>query len=570
MMIYSKRRNHDLNPRGGGRTYISFEEGSEKIGAMQKIMGVTKLALTNCDTYTKKILGRSGVMVRLLPSHQGKPGSISSRVASGFSYARIVPGNENQELLAFELLEQHAANSSFSSSSSFVAALMERTVKSTPKKSVWPELGSYMNPMSVNTDVHKQYTQNYKKYISSYPKSESKPIPVHVETTNKEFNVGCEQASKTVYNVAAEERNLHVHFADEDENEGSEVSDTNQLGAIVVAVVHVVRNHKSIKESKALFAVTVFSSELLTSRLQDLENEMEIFEKANIELAKIKKDHEDNVRKFTKEKKSEEKKLKEEEERIKNMLEEERRKLGKERLVLQKHSKSLKNHPSKEEREEIQALKQQGHITPRFLQLVANTSMCCERHCWDLQTIMDNRCTEEHVTWFTPAVAGICHLDDQELLQAWIVELPSSSESLMPHVVGSDNYTRCSTGLFDTSERRWEGGTTGQTEYHYTDGSKKVTFADGSIKLIYTTGQEEWVLPDNTHWTVGSQGEKVVTLPNGDKEISTEDYLVCEEELAILLSSESEDEVLYQVVENLEADAVRRLACPQDILRLSV
>lgn len=103
----------------------------------------------------------------------------------------------------------------------------------------------------------------------------------------------------------------------------------------------------------------VFKSSLLRTRLEQLEKEIEIFRQENTTLQKKQKRHADEVVKFNKEKNEFQKKMQEEKEKMESLLQEERKKLNKEKSVFEKYCKDLRNQPTKQEREEIQALKQQ-------------------------------------------------------------------------------------------------------------------------------------------------------------------------------------------------------------------
>jgi centromere protein J len=103
----------------------------------------------------------------------------------------------------------------------------------------------------------------------------------------------------------------------------------------------------------------IFKSTLLRTRLEELEKEIETFRKENAHLQKIQKKHKEEVSRFNKEKNELQKKMYEEKEKMDSFLQEERKKLNKERSVFEKYCKDLRNQPTKQEREEIQALKQQ-------------------------------------------------------------------------------------------------------------------------------------------------------------------------------------------------------------------
>jgi len=103
----------------------------------------------------------------------------------------------------------------------------------------------------------------------------------------------------------------------------------------------------------------IFKSSLLRTRLEQLEKEIEIFRQENTTLHKKQKRHAEEVQKFNKEKNEFKKKMQEEKEKMESFLQEERKKLNKEKSVFEKYCKDLRNQPTKQEREEIQALKQQ-------------------------------------------------------------------------------------------------------------------------------------------------------------------------------------------------------------------
>lgn len=103
----------------------------------------------------------------------------------------------------------------------------------------------------------------------------------------------------------------------------------------------------------------VFKSSLLRTRLEQLEKEIEIFRQENTTLHKKQKRHAEEVQKLNKEKNEFKKKMQEEKEKMESFLQEERKKLNKEKSVFEKYCKDLRNQPTKQEREEIRALKQQ-------------------------------------------------------------------------------------------------------------------------------------------------------------------------------------------------------------------
>ncbi len=65
-----------------------------------------------------------------------------------------------------------------------------------------------------------------------------------------------------------------------------------------------------------------------------------------------------------------------------------------------------------------------------------------------------------------------------------------------------------------------------QTEKHYPDGTKEITFPDQIIKYLFPSGVEESIFPDGTVIRVEKSGDKVMEFPNGQREIHTEQYKV--------------------------------------------
>lgn len=66
----------------------------------------------------------------------------------------------------------------------------------------------------------------------------------------------------------------------------------------------------------------------------------------------------------------------------------------------------------------------------------------------------------------------------------------------------------------------------GQIERRSKDGTIEVTFPDGSVRIVQADGSEKWVLRDGTIAETSSNGEKILSLPNGQREIHTKDHKV--------------------------------------------
>ncbi|XP_035737856.1 centromere protein J-like [Vespa mandarinia] len=64
----------------------------------------------------------------------------------------------------------------------------------------------------------------------------------------------------------------------------------------------------------------------------------------------------------------------------------------------------------------------------------------------------------------------------------------------------------------------------GQVEKRSQNGMVEISFPDGSMQIIKVDGYEKWKLPDGTIAETFANGEKVVILPNGQREIHTKDH----------------------------------------------
>ncbi|XP_016309761.1 centromere protein J isoform X2 [Sinocyclocheilus anshuiensis] len=103
-------------------------------------------------------------------------------------------------------------------------------------------------------------------------------------------------------------------------------------------------------------------SRLLRERLVELETEIERFKSENAALAKLKQENQDTRDNLKKEKAELEKKRMEEIAKWEEFKREEHKKLQRERKLFEKHAATVRARPDKQERDEIQALKQQLNV----------------------------------------------------------------------------------------------------------------------------------------------------------------------------------------------------------------
>ena len=65
-----------------------------------------------------------------------------------------------------------------------------------------------------------------------------------------------------------------------------------------------------------------------------------------------------------------------------------------------------------------------------------------------------------------------------------------------------------------------------QTEKHYPNGTKEITFPDKTVKFIYPSGEEESVFCDGNTQRLYPNGDLVIQFANGQREFHTKDYKV--------------------------------------------
>lgn len=67
----------------------------------------------------------------------------------------------------------------------------------------------------------------------------------------------------------------------------------------------------------------------------------------------------------------------------------------------------------------------------------------------------------------------------------------------------------------------------GQTEHRYRDGRLEVNFSNGAKRVVDPTRadiSESWTYPDGTKVDVYKNDDKILYLPNGQREIHTKDH----------------------------------------------
>lgn len=338
---------------------------------------------------------------------------------------------ERKELTVFEAMEQHVLDSSFNSSSSYVARMMDQAVISTPiKKGLSPkknqELPSEAETRKLMNEMLEHYLNKPTNTMSGNVTKPLSPIRLNLESETKEVETNPSPEEKAYQNES-----LHVRFADqidyksfaeysksfnssgqesvsresqeeeaepkEEEEEwkegecndsyscsgcsstGYSSSDDDVRPITPPETYFHPQVSNAVTKSEALCCPTdkIKLKDLETPGVEEnqnrfkhkekdeiqllksqLENEIENFRAENAKLKLLRERLEKERKLFLNEKKKLIKELEEEKLKNKAYIEEEKQKLLKEKLVFDRYSKSTKN-PTREERKEIQALREQ-------------------------------------------------------------------------------------------------------------------------------------------------------------------------------------------------------------------
>lgn len=342
---------------------------------------------------------------------------------------------EGEEIKVFEMLEQHALDSSFCSSSSMIMHLMENSIKSTPIKessstieeklpSKFYEGGSVQfeknipgkcdshtekqnseeqpsNQLDQSVHVRFREENSYRSFIdySDPTYEESKIVKQNYYGDDKQWSEeDCECSCSTEYSSSDEDtrpisppdvpsRDQQNIVTVQIKSSGKKVGDiilntvdqnSKPLEAIECTstkMLEVIENEKpdeniesrnelqdlmsncgkKLQQSSELPS----QSSIINLRLQELEDEIEIFRKENAKLKKLHSDFEHEYKLFKNDQKLFNLQIEEERRKNSEFLEEEKQKIAKEKLVFEKYTKNLIKNPNKVERKEIQILKEQ-------------------------------------------------------------------------------------------------------------------------------------------------------------------------------------------------------------------
>lgn len=240
---------------------------------------------------------------------------------------------EQQELRAFEILEERANNSNLNASSPTVCQLLERNPKFKGNKKV-PASKSvrFLNFDRLNASTpQKMFNDSDDAYSESSEECDPLDLTEH-STKNTNLTENSEQNNyKKPDQVVLTE------------NEKKYLENYTKTSDII----------KQIDFDQS------FDPEILSKRLEELESEIETFRSENSKLVKLQKEFEVERQKFFKYKENFIKKMNEDKKIEEEKLVEEKKKFLKEKMLFEKNSRDLRNKPNRQEREEIKKLKEQ-------------------------------------------------------------------------------------------------------------------------------------------------------------------------------------------------------------------
>lgn len=292
---------------------------------------------------------------------------------------------ESAEQNLFDLLERKVDNSSFCSTSSFIARATGATGTDTPTASR-DYLHTFPHVLSLKpglTDI--QTMDNLDSSRDSFvlktdnscdnPQDDTDPASSgndeYSESTDTEQSSRKSSVSQGISTSTPNQRQNRSNLRDKvlkimicQDSNASEfkiLQDEINPSAGETTLIQSEDNDASvdIKSSKVRDLDIAAKAELLKARLRELQQEIDIFKNENESLAQIKSKLELEKENFLKEKAEAETRLNEDKIVSEYYLAEEKEKLAKQKLLYDRHIKDMKSNSAKKEREEIALLKKE-------------------------------------------------------------------------------------------------------------------------------------------------------------------------------------------------------------------
>lgn len=286
-------------------------------------------------------------------------------------------------MAAFEILEEKTNDSSFCSTSSMVAQLMEDSIKSTPIK---------------NDEVSKPIERNSRSNLFGidYELFGLRTLGVIDEEPSR-LNNSKDESNNRVNNdprcklVIDTSEHGSENYSDDEHSDNSECSakcsccqDTSNILSTSVSIIaeettiysplknesrrqircaKIDRTSYSLNEGSNCTEYETYDEDalksLLRTRILELEAEIDAFRIENSQMIKLRNDYEKEYSKFCDEKVQLLSKIRAEHLKGVKELEEEKRKFRMEQTAFEKYVKEVKNRPNKQEKEEIRLLKEE-------------------------------------------------------------------------------------------------------------------------------------------------------------------------------------------------------------------
>ena len=317
--------------------------------------------------------------------------------------------------------------------------------------------------------------------------------------------------------------------------------------------------------------------QLVESKINELNSEVEKFKKENDQLKRVKIQFEELQRSYMKQTQEHEKEKQEFVEQVRKTIEEEKEKIAKETKLRERNQKLMANLPGKKERDELEYLKneyakyqEQNKVRDskykankerlvRQLQEAKERKEALQEQLNSLQSTTEsfpqpNKDTPQQDSTFQnlesvlpPSTSQVPLNSQKSLADGSVVKYYDSGhyEVLFPNGTRKEVYPNGYSVIFHVNEdvkQVFSNGkvvyfyanentthtslpeglqiirfSNGQVEKHYSDGSKKIKYVDGAVKLVKATGEEEIIYPDSTREEFKSDC-RVVHHPGGHKE----------------------------------------------------
>lgn len=271
------------------------------------------------------------LLAELMEVRQKDPSIFDTPVINNSSheYQQLFEKELIDELKIFEVLEQKVSNSSFCSTSSFMTKVLEHPIKSTPQKV----------PSIAEIQSNIESPEKNKRTVT-FAEQERVETPVQSDISHES---DLESLSDSYSSVNSDD-----------------ISDMQT--ALNTLSSDYKTTHKTVKIYKDMSTNTDdpvnINSDLLKTRLTDLENEIDTFRSENARVTKQKDQYETNSRNLDKRKKQLEKDFEQQKQLLQSQLDEEKSKLAKDRLVYERYTREIKDGKSlrQKDKEELSTL----------------------------------------------------------------------------------------------------------------------------------------------------------------------------------------------------------------------